>query len=314
MNGEKIKVVAVVGPTASGKTELAVQLAARLDGEVVSADSMQIYKYMDIATAKPTKEEMRGIPHHLIGFAEPDEKFSVAAYVGLAHGVIADVHARGRLPIVAGGTGLYVDSLLKNIEFSPQRGDAGLRSQLNALAQEKGGEYLLETLREFDPQTAARLHPNDVGRIIRAIELYRLTGVTMTEQLERSRRAGIYDTLFIGLDYRNRERLYERINLRVDRMLEQGLTDELKELERLGFSETSAQAIGYKELEGWRRGEMTLQQAAEELKRSTRRYDKRQLTWFRRNPETHWLFHEDFQTREELTEAACALAAEFVGR
>ncbi len=308
----KTKVIAVVGPTASGKTELAVTLAEQLGGEVVSADSMQIYKYMDIATAKPTAEEMRGIPHHLVDFVEPDDRFSVARYVELAHAAIADISGRGRVPVIAGGTGLYVDSLVQNISFSPQESDDELRRELNALAAEKGGEYMLAMLREIDPQTAARLHPNNVGRIIRAIELYRATGVTMSEQLERSRGRQIYEPLFIGLDFRDRSRLYERINLRVDRMLEDGLLDELKALERRGFSDTACQAIGYKELSGWQRGEMSFDEAVEELKRSTRRYAKRQLTWFRRNPATHWFYREDYENSQQLSRAVCALAGKFL--
>ena len=309
---KRTRVIAVVGPTASGKTELAVELAVRLNGEVVSADSMQIYKYMDIATAKPSKEEMRGIPHHLIDFVEPDEKFSVARYVELAHAAVADIAGRGRVPIIAGGTGLYVDSLLQNISFSPQESDEGLRRELNAMAAEKGGAYMLELLREIDPQSAERLHPNNVGRIIRAIELYRITGVTMSEQLARSHGEQIYEPLFIGLDFRERERLYERINLRVDRMLEAGLLDELKALERRGFSDTACQAIGYKELAGWQRGEMSFDAAVEELKRSTRRYAKRQLTWFRRNPDTHWFCREDYPDPQQLKDAAYSLAEGFL--
>ena len=308
----KIRVIAIVGPTASGKTELAVELAIRTGGEVVSADSMQIYKYMDIATAKPSAEEMRGIPHHLIDFVEPDEKFSVARYVELAHAAIADIASRGKTPVVAGGTGLYVDSLMRNLVFSPQENDDALRAELNALATEKGGEHMLAMLREIDPETAGRLHPNNIGRIIRAIELYRTTGVTMTEQLERSHGEQIYDPLFIGLDFRDRNRLYERINLRVDRMLEAGLLEELKALEKRGFSDTACQAIGYKELAGWERGETSFDEAVEELKRSTRRYAKRQLTWFRRTPETHWLYHEDYPDAQALRRAACGLAEGFL--
>lgn len=308
----RTRVIAVVGPTASGKTELAVELAVRLNGEVVSADSMQIYKYMDIATAKPSQEEMRGIPHHLIDFVEPDEKFSVARYVELAHAAVSDIAGRGRVPIIAGGTGLYVDSLLQNISFSPQESDDGLRRELNAMAAEKGGAYMLELLRQIDPKSAERLHPNNIGRIIRAIELYRITGVTMSEQLERSHGEQIYEPLFIGLDFRDRERLYERINLRVDRMLGAGLLDELKALERRGFSDTACQAIGYKELAGWQRGEMSFDAAVEELKRSTRRYAKRQLTWFRRNPDTHWLYREDYPDAQQLKDAAYSLAQSFL--
>ncbi|MBQ2756587.1 MAG: tRNA (adenosine(37)-N6)-dimethylallyltransferase MiaA [Oscillospiraceae bacterium] len=311
-NLKKPKVIAVVGPTASGKTAIAVSLAERLNGEVISADSMQIYKYMNIATAKPTEEEMRGIPHHLIDFVEPDEKFSVARYVELAHALISDITARGKVPIIAGGTGLYVDSLLKNIEFSPQQSDDKLREELNALAKEKGGEYMLEMLREIDPETAARLHPNDLGRTIRGIEIYRITGVTMTQQLERSRGEQIYDTMYIGIDLHDREKLYERINKRVDMMLERGLVDELKELVQHGFSATAAQAIGYKELYGWLNGEMSFEQAVEELKRGTRRYAKRQLTWFRKNTDVNWFYREDYSDTTALCNAVGEKAEGFL--
>jgi len=310
---EKTKVIAVVGPTASGKTELAVSLAEELGGEVISADSMQIYKYMNIATAKPTKEEMRGIPHYLIDFVEPGETFSVARYVELAHRLIREITQRGKLPIIAGGTGLYVDSLLKNIEFSPQKSDERLREELNALAAEKGGEYILALLREIDPETAARLHPNDLSRIIRGIEIFRITGVTMSQQLERSHGEQIYDAFYIGIDLRDREKLYQRINTRVDIMLQQGLVDELKDLEKRGFSSTAAQAIGYKELYGWHKGEMSFEQAVEELKRGTRRYAKRQLTWFRKNEEINWFYREDYRDTQQLCRAAVTAAEKFLG-
>ena len=311
-NLKKPKVIAVVGPTASGKTELAALLAEHIGGEVISADSMQIYKYMNIATAKPTQEEMRGIPHYLIDFVEPDEKFSVARYVELAHALIREITARGKVPIIAGGTGLYVDSLLKNIEFSPQQSDDALRDELNALAKEKGGEYMLEMLRKIDPETASRLHPNDLGRIIRGIEIYRITGVTMSQQLERSHGEQIYDTMYVGIDLRDREKLYQRINARVDIMLEKGLVKELEELEQRGFSATAAQAIGYKELYGWQKGEMSFEQAVEELKRGTRRYAKRQLTWFRKNTAVNWFYREDYSDTKALCNAVREKAESFL--
>ena len=226
---DKIKLLAVVGPTASGKTALAVELACRLGGEVVSCDSMQIYRGMTIATAAPTVEEQRGIPHHLVNIIDPAQSFSVVKYVRLAKEAIADIAARGRLPVLCGGTGLYYNSLVDGIEFSEAAGLPGLREELRLRAQTEGGEALLAELAAFDPDTAARLAPADHKRIIRAIEVYRATGVTMTQHIAESRnRPGDYETTAVGLFYSDRQKLYDRIDRRVDIMLEQGLLEETR--------------------------------------------------------------------------------------
>lgn len=292
-----IPLVVIVGPTASGKTRLAVDTALRYGGEVVSADSMQIYKGMDIGTAKPSLSEMRGVRHHMIDVVGPDENFSVADYVGSAREAIEDINARGKPAIVAGGTGLYVDSLISNTHFSPEEeSDPRLRAELREKAGRKGGQALLGELAQFDPECAARLHPRDLGRIIRAIEVYRLTGVTMTESQRRSRLAPkLYDCCRIGLRFADRQVLYERINRRVDEMFAAGLEYEAKGLlDRYGArSLTSMQAIGYKELARYFEGEISLEEASETIKRGTRRYAKRQMTWFGREASTNWIEADD---------------------
>jgi tRNA dimethylallyltransferase len=302
---KKIPVVAVVGPTASGKSRLAVELALRKNGEVISADSMQIYKGMQIGTAKPTPQEMCGVPHHLIDFADLAQPFSVANYVELAAGCIEELHSRGKLPVIAGGTGLYVRSLLHNIKFTENDRDEALRAALSQKAGREGPEALLEELRQFDPESAERIHPNNVGRIIRAIEIYRTSGITMTEQIERSKQVPTpYKACVIGLDYRNRQTLYDRINLRVDQMMENGLLAEAKEVLSRPGSKTALQAIGYKELAPYLSGECLLEEAVERIKRETRRYAKRQLTWFRRDEEIHWIMADDYADFNRLADEA----------
>lgn len=300
---KKIPLLAVVGPTASGKTALAVELAKRQNGEVVSADSMQIYKQMDIGTAKPTREEMDGIPHHLLDFLDGSETFSVAQYVEMARACIRDIHQRGKLPILAGGTGLYVSSLLHHIQFSEEKTDSALRAHLNQRMQQEGAEVLLEELRRIDPQTAEKLHPNNQKRIVRALEIYQTTGITMSEQMRRSRaQPSPYQACVIGLDYRDREVLYRRINQRVDRMIERGLPEEAKRILLSPLGSTAMGAIGYKELAPWVRGECSLDEAAETLKRSTRRYAKRQLTWFRREEGIHWIHMDECKNFEDIVQ------------
>lgn len=290
----KIPLAAVVGPTASGKTGLAVELALRTNGEVVSADSMQIYREMDIGTAKPTREEQKGVPHHLVDCLDISEAFSVAQYVELARGCVREISGRGKLPIVAGGTGLYVSSLLNHVQFAGEEPHPELRARLEERLQAEGGEALLEELRHFDPESAGRLHPNNGKRILRAIEIFRTTGVTMTEHLKRSRsQPPPYRMSVIGLDYRNRQTLYDRIDRRVDQMLEQGLLEEARRVLSSPYSRTAMNAIGYKELAPWVSGERSLEEAVEQLKQSTRRYAKRQLTWFRREAWVHWIFVDE---------------------
>lgn len=304
----KIPLIVVVGPTASGKTALAVSLAKRFHGEVISADSMQIYKQMNIATAKPTVEEMDGVPHHLIDCLDLSQKFSVADYTALAHQKAAEIYARGHLPILAGGTGLYIDSVVNNISFSEIRTDEELRKELTRLAEEKGADYLLEELNRFDPESAKRLHPNNLSRIIRAIEVYRLTGITMTEHQRRSRLTPSgYDAVMIGLDFQDRQKLYDRINLRVDRMFADGLLEEAREILSNKNLGTARQAIGYKELQHYFDGQESLEEAIQKIKQETRRYAKRQLTWFRRNPNIHWIYVDCCRDFADVSEQAALL-------
>ncbi len=301
---EKIPVIAVVGPTASGKTALAVALAKELDGEVVSADSMQIYKYMDVSTAKPTVGEMQGVPHHLIDFLEPSESFSVARYCTLAKAAIEDIASRGKLPILCGGTGLYVDSLLNGTRFVRQKEDPALRAALTAEMESKGVDRMLEELREFDPASAQRLAPGrNPKRIIRCFEVYRSTGMTQT-QLNESQLSSDspYHAVKIGLTA-ERGFLYERIDRRVDLMLENGLLDEAKRFYEGGYGDTAAAAIGCKEMVPYLRGESELPACVENLKRATRRYAKRQLTWFRRDGDIRW-FEIDKKSFDEITTEA----------
>ena len=285
------RIICVVGPTASGKTKLAVQLAKAYDGEVVSCDSMQIYKHMDIGTAKPTPEEMEGVRHHLIDIIEPGEDFSVGKYVQLADACVQDILSRGRTVIIAGGTGLYVDSLISGRTFAPVP-QTGKREALEARMREAGGEAMLEALRAVDPVAAQRLHPADEKRIIRALEVYEETGKTITQHnLETQAIPPRYRPVWLGLDYADRAVLYRRIDLRVGLMLQSGLLDEIRALLALGVSPaaTAMQAIGYKEFFGALDGSCTLEEAAELCKQRSRNYAKRQLTWFRRNPEIRWL-------------------------
>lgn len=308
-----IKLLAIVGPTASGKTALAVELAKRLSGEIVGADSMQIYKDMQIATAKPTADEICGVKYHLIDFLELDSEFSVADYVKAAHSVIAGISDRGNLPIVCGGTGLYVDSLLSNLSFSESETDPELRKSLMELAEKNGGGYLLEMLREFDPEAASRLHENNIKRIIRAIEIYKTTGMTATEQNALSRKAGSpYDYLKIFLNFKDRERLYERIDKRVDEMVKDGLKEEAERVLSKYDLKTSSQAIGYKELMPYFEGKADFDECVENLKRSTRRYAKRQITWFKRDESAVCVYADLFSGIDELTEHCYKITEKFL--
>lgn len=289
--------VVIVGPTASGKTALSIELASRHNGEIVSADSMQIYKGMDIGTAKPTTKEMRGIPHHLISVLESSESFSVAQYQERATASIQDILRRGKLPFLVGGTGLYISSVVDNTDFGEIVNNQELRAELEEQARQKGGEALLKELEQCDPVLAMALHPNNLGRIIRALEVYRLTGKPLSEFQAASRlQPAPYNLCMIGLTFRSREFLYQRIDSRVDAMLQNGLLQEVEALMKTGLSATAVQAIGYKELYGYFKGEQTLSQAVDNLKRQTRRYAKRQLTWFRRDERIHWLYNEDNDT------------------
>ncbi len=309
----KIPVIAVVGPTASGKTSLSINIAKRFSGQVVSADSMQIYEKMNIATAKPTEEEMQGVLHHLIGFQPIDKKFNVAEYVTLANNCIKRIHSEGDLPVVAGGTGLYVDSLLQNIQFSKEKDGTAIRDELSKEFDEKGAEYMLSYLGKIDPETASQLHLSDRKRIIRALEIYRATGKTMTEQKFLSREeASPFNVLYIGINYRDRSVLYDRINLRVDLMMKNGLLNEAEDFYNTSSDTTACQAIGYKELAPYFNGEKTLDECLEKLKLETRHYAKRQLTWFRRNENINWIYPDDFENTDKMLEYVYALVNDFL--
>ncbi len=311
---KKIPVIAVVGPTASGKTSLSINIAKEFSGQVVSADSMQIYEKMDIATAKPTFDEMQGIKHHLIGFQPIDKKFSVAEYVHLANECIEKIHNDGDLPVVAGGTGLYIDSLLQNIQFTKEDNNNDVRNELTALFDEKGAEYMLDLLNGIDPETAQRLHLRDKSRIIRALEIYKVTGKTMTEQKILSREEeSPYDVLYIGINYRDRNVLYDRINCRVDLMIENGLIDEAKDFYNTSSDTTACQAIGYKELAPYFNDELSLEECVEKLKQETRRYAKRQLTWFRKNENINWVYPDDYNNENEMYNYVYMVIKEFLG-
>lgn len=299
----KIPLIAVVGPTASGKTALGVEIARAVNGEVVSCDSMQIYKGMDIASAKPTAEEMRGVKHHMISVADMSESYSVARYVSEAKKAIADINSRGKTPILVGGTGLYYSSLVDNLSFAEGPDTSELRQRLNEEAKQTSNEQMLERLTQIDPEYAATLHPNNLKRIIRALEVYYSTGVTMTEQLRRSRLTpSEYELTAIGIRFADRELLYDRINRRVDKMLESGLLSEAEKT-LADKSATAAQAIGHKELIPYFKGECSLEEAAENLKRETRRYAKRQMTWFSRDKRIHWI-DADGMDIKKITEKA----------
>lgn len=299
----KKTVIVIAGPTASGKTSLSIGIAKKIGGEIVSADSMQIYKDMDIATAKPTEAEMQGIPHHLISIVDSDESFSVAAYKEKAVEAIADIFCRGRIPVVVGGTGLYIDTLVNNTTFFDfDKSDQ--REKLQMRLQNEGIEKLFDELKSVDPETAERLHINDTKRILRALEVYYSTGKTISLQAELSHEnESQYNWLIIGLTAENRDVLYDRINRRVDIMLDDGLIEEAKTFSSSEKSSTAKQAIGYKELKGFFDGSISLEEATENLKRETRRYAKRQLTWFRRNKNINWINIDNKTSEEVLTEA-----------
>lgn len=308
----KIPLIAVVGPTASGKTALGIAIAKKYGGEIVSADSMQVYKGMNIATAKPAEQEKEGIPHHMMGFLDPKEPYSVALYADGARTAIKEIHGRGRLPILVGGTGLYISTLLNHIQLSEESNDNLLRQSLLKRLEVEGPDKLLCELSEFDPESALRLAKEKNGkRIVRAIEIYRTTGSTMTSQLERSRKTpSPYFDIRIGLKCRDRENLYKRINGRVDQMLEDGLLSEAKAFLARETGQTAKMAIGYKELKPYFDGLCPLTQAVEKLKQETRRYAKRQLTWFLRDEKIHWLDTDTFETSEELLSKACRIIEE----
>ncbi len=294
------KIICVCGPTASGKTALGVELALALGGEVVSADSMQIYKYMDIGTAKPDKEEMQGVVHHMLDVVDPGEDYSVSLYSEAAAGCIEDIIARGKMPIVVGGTGLYYDAILKTDGYAP-RADASLRGELEAYALEKGDEALFERLKNEDPLAAQKLNVKDRKRVIRALEVFITTGESIVVHNERSRALPKrYDALMIGLSFENRQALYDRIDKRVELMFENGLKEEAESLLKRGvpLKSTAMQAIGYKETVSHLMGECSLEEAIASIQQSSRRYAKRQLTWFRKYENMNWILQPDVPDKD----------------
>ena len=306
-------IICIAGPTASGKSALAVELAKEYHGEVVSCDSMQVYRRMDIGTAKPTREEMQGIPHHMIDVAEPDEDFSVSRYCRLATPIVDDIVSRGKTAIIVGGTGLYMDSLIRGNDFAPFP-STGQRERLEAQADTVGMDAMLEWLRSVDPEAAARLHPSDRKRIIRALEVYLETGETITAHNRRTQTLPPrYAPLWLGVDFAERAELYRSIEQRVDRMLELGLVEEIKDLLASGVPETttSMQAIGYKEFVSALDCRCTIEEATADVKQASRHYAKRQLTWFRRNREINWLIRRAGQSQTEIFDSARQLCRGF---
>ena len=305
--------ICIAGPTASGKTSLAVELAKELDGEVVSCDSMQVYKRMDIGTAKPSAEEMQGIPHHMLDVAEPDEDFSVSRYCEMASPIVDDIISRGKVAIIAGGTGLYMDSLIKGNAFAPFP-STGVREKLEAQADAEGMEAMLSRLTSIDPEAASRLHLSDRKRIIRALEVYLETGETITAHNRKTQAIPPrYTPLWLGLDFAERSELYRRIDLRVGIMLKQGLVKEIQDLLASGIPAkcTAMQAIGYKEVVAALSGQGTIGEAADEVRKSSRHYAKRQLTWFRRNKSIHWLTRQTGEGGGEILQNARQIIRDF---
>ena len=305
----------IAGPTASGKTALTIALAKRLDGEVVSADSMQIYDAVSVGTARPTIEEMDGVPHHLMGFVPLSSKYSVSCYMEDAHRVFNEVYSRGKLPIMCGGTGLYIQSFMENRQLLEEQPNPALRQQLISIAEAQGNQALLDRLRTVDPVSADRLHVNDRNRIIRALEVFETTGMTITEQTARSHDIpSPYTPCLFVLDFHDRQKLYDRINRRVDVMLENGLLDEAKRVLETDPNATVTQAIGYKEFASYFDGSITLAEAADMLRQQTRRYAKRQLSWFRRMENAITLWVDDYASTDNLVADALRLYAEFLER
>lgn len=293
---EKPKVIVICGPTASGKTALSIKLAQKINGEIISSDSMQIYKDMDIGTAKPSKEEMQGITHHLIDFVEPNQRYSVAEFKKDAEKAIEEILSKGKTPIIVGGTGLYVDSLIYGIEYQDIQLDERYRKELEERAEKEGLTQLYEEAQKIDPQAIEKISPNDKKRILRILEIYKATGKNKTQQEIESRKNGVkYDYKVFAIHW-DREQLYERINKRVDIMLEQGLIQEVEQLlKKYKEFPTAMQGLGYKEVVEYLQGEVTLEEMIEKLKMETRRYAKRQITWFKKNRQTIWIGPQDLQ-------------------
>ena len=296
MREKENRLLVLSGPTASGKTALGVALALQLDGEVVGADSMQIYRGMDIGTAKPTSAEMQGVPHHMLDVADPAENYSAARYATTASACVEEIFAKGKIPVVVGGTGLYIDALVRGTEYAAAPGDSGLRERLEREYEALGGEEFRKKLAKTDPERAEKLHPGDKKRLVRAMEVYCLTGETITSHDERSKKMpSRYETFRVALDFRDRETLYRRIDIRAKQMFSAGLTEEVRALLEGGVPKncTAMQAIGYKEVADFLEGKLSEAEAMELVQRRSRQYAKRQLTWLRGKKDTRWIFWED---------------------
>lgn len=292
----KKPLIVLTGPTAVGKTSLSIALARAVEGEIISADSMQVYKHMDIGSAKIKKEEMEGIPHYLIDVLEPDEEFHVVHFQEMAQEAMKEIYSKGKIPILTGGTGFYIQAVVKDIDFSQDTEKSSVRERLENLAQEKGGEYLHELLAQRDPESAEKIHPNNIKRVIRALEYYELTGEKISLHNEREgEKVSPYNTAYFVLND-HRERLYEKIDRRVDQMLDEGLVEEVRRLAQMGYTRdmVSMQGLGYKEILANLEGEYSLEEAVYVLKRDTRHFAKRQLTWFRREKDVIWVNKPDF--------------------
>ena len=292
----KKPLIVLTGPTAVGKTSLSIALARAVEGEIISADSMQVYKHMDIGSAKIKKEEMEGIPHYLIDVLEPDEEFHVVRFQEMAQEAMKEIYSKGKIPILTGGTGFYIQAVVKDIDFSQDTEKSSVRERLENLAQEKGGEYLHELLAQRDPESAEKIHPNNIKRVIRALEYYELTGEKISLHNEREgEKVSPYNTAYFVLND-HRERLYEKIDRRVDQMLDEGLVEEVRRLAQMRYTRdmVSMQGLGYKEILAYLEGEYSLEEAVYVLKRDTRHFAKRQLTWFRREKDVIWVNKPDF--------------------
>ena len=310
MYENKQPLLVVAGPTASGKTALGIALAKAFDGEVISADSMQIYKGLDVATAKPTAEEMNGVPHHLISVVDMDAEFSVADYAALAKAKISEVAARGKLPILVGGTGLYINSLVDDVNFDNAETDGSMRRKLTEEAEILGNEALYERLKQVDPETAETVPMQNIVRIIRALEVYELTGIKFSEYKKMNKGTECpYKLCMIGLNYTDRQKLYDRINLRVTLMAENGMIDECREVYENKKLGTACQAIGYKELIPYFKGEADLQDCLDKIRQSYRRYATRQLTWFRRDDRINWVYMDEIDNFDEIIEICKKIVA-----
>ena len=311
MVNKKIPIISIVGPTASGKTDLSINLALKLDTEIISADSMQIYKEFNILSAKPEKEKLSLVKHHLIDFLSVSEEFSVSKFINLSEKYINEIHSQGKIPILVGGTGLYVDSLLKGLKFESKKSSEN--SEVIKSLDNLSGEELFKILEKIDPVSSEKIHINNVKRLKRAIEFFYQEGYPISCQAENSKKIiSPYKVCRIGLNFESRDILYDRINKRVDEMFESGIEEEVKLISKLKLSKTSSMAIGYKEVLPYVLGNCSKEEAKEELKKATRRYAKRQLTWFKKNPDINWIYVDKCTDTSEVIEKSFEIVDKFI--